>query len=94
MSDSVRIAVSAGLTFEYTGGPGISFGSTPPAAFIAACTSCAAESMSRSSVNWSVICALPNELIEFIEVSPLIWPNCRSSGVVTDDAITSGLAPG
>ena len=38
--------------------------------------------------------ALPKELIEVICASPLIWPNCRSSGVVTDEAMTSGLAPG
>ena len=37
---------------------------------------------------------LPKELTEVICASPLIWPNCRSSGVVTDEAITSGLAPG
>ena len=37
---------------------------------------------------------IPNELVEFIEVRPLIWPNCTSSGVVTDDVMTSGLAPG
>ena len=27
-------------------------------------------------------------------VRPGTWPNCRSSGAVTDEAITSGLAPG
>ena len=69
-------------------------GSTPLAAFIAACTSCAAASISRSSTNWSVMAEFPNELTEVIISSPLIWPNCRSSGVVTDDAMTSGLAPG
>ena len=37
---------------------------------------------------------LPNELCDVICDRPLIWPNCRSSGVVTDEAITSGLAPG
>ena len=50
--------------------------------------------MSRSSANCSVIAAFPNELIEVIIVSPLICPNCRSSGVVTVEVITSGLAPG
>ena len=35
-----------------------------------------------------------NELSEVICDKPLIWPNCRSKGVVTDDAMTSGLAPG
>ncbi len=32
--------------------------------------------------------------VEFIDASPLIWPNCRSSGVVTAETITSALAPG
>ena len=32
--------------------------------------------------------------MEVICDRPLIWPNWRSSGVVTDEAITSGLAPG
>ena len=50
--------------------------------------------MSRSSTNCSVMAVLPKELTEVICASPLIWPNCRSSGVVTDEAITSGLAPG
>ena len=29
-----------------------------------------------------------------MEVSPLIWSNCDSRGVVTAEVITSGLAPG
>ena len=37
---------------------------------------------------------VPNELWEVICAKPLIWPNCRSNGVVTDEAMTSGLAPG
>src|SRR5262245_14658366 len=37
---------------------------------------------------------LANELIEVICDKPLIWPNWRSRGVVTDEAITSGPAPG
>ena len=37
---------------------------------------------------------VPKELVEVIDVKPLICPNCRSSGVVTADAMTSGLAPG
>src|SRR5206468_4637331 len=91
---SVRIGVSAGLTLLYVGGFGMLRGSTPLAALIAACTSCAAASRSRSRLNCSVMLTLPNELTEVIIPSPLIWPNCRSSGVVTDEAITSGLAPG
>lgn len=37
---------------------------------IAACTSCAAASMSRSRANWSVICVLPSALVEDIESMP------------------------
>ena len=33
-------------------------------------------------------------LIEFIEESPLICPNCFSRGAVTSEAMTSGSAPG
>src|ERR1035438_6749093 len=69
-------------------------GRTPVAALMAAWTSWAAASMSRSSTNCSVMVEFANELTDVISASPLIWPNCRSSGVVTDEAITSGLAPG
>jgi hypothetical protein len=41
-----------------------------------------------------VIVLTPNELVELIDVSPLIWSNWDSKGVVTADVITSGLAPG
>src|ERR1700744_1703879 len=33
-------------------------------------------------------------LEEVISVTPAMWPNCRSRGVATDDAIISALAPG
>jgi hypothetical protein len=36
----------------------------------------------------------PSELAEVICVSPDICLNWRSSGVATEDAIVSGLAPG
>ena len=36
----------------------------------------------------------PPELVDDIWFRPGICPNCRSSGAVTDDVITSGLAPG
>ena len=36
----------------------------------------------------------PNELDEVITCSDGICPKLRSSGAVTSDAITSGLAPG
>src|SRR5208282_5369806 len=37
---------------------------------------------------------LPSVLVEVISATPAIWPNCRSRGVATDDAIMSALAPG
>ena len=41
-----------------------------------------------------MITELPYELVEVIWLSPGTCPNWRSSGDVTDDAITSGSAPG
>ena len=61
---------------------------------IAACTSCAAESMSRLNENWIVIDALPCELTDDMESTPAIVENCFSRGVATDDAMVLGLAPG
>jgi hypothetical protein len=37
---------------------------------------------------------LPLELAEVIWFRPGSWPNWRSRGAVTDDAMTSGPAPG
>ena len=61
---------------------------------MAAWTSCWAMSMLSVSENWRVIELPPPELDEVIWVRPGIWPNWRSSGLVTEDAMTSGLAPG
>ena len=36
----------------------------------------------------------PCELCELISFTPAMVPSARSSGVATDDAIVSGLAPG
>ena len=36
----------------------------------------------------------PAELTEFIWLRLAIWPSWTSSGAVTEDVITSGLAPG
>ena len=69
-------------------------GSRFEAALIAACTSCSAESMSRSRVNCSVICELAALETEVRWASDGIWPSCRSSGVVTAETIVSALAPG
>jgi len=64
------------------------------APLMAACTSCSAMSMFKSSSNCSVMMELPKELVEVIWFRPGIWPNWRSSGAVTEEDITSGLAPG
>ena len=50
--------------------------------------------MSRSSVNCSVICERRSSRQLVIDASDGISPNWRSSGVVTDVAIVSALAPG
>ncbi len=85
---------SAGLTFWYEGGVGICGGRSFAARAIAAWTSCAAASMLRSSANCSVTCVEPCRLDEVIESMPAIVENCFSSGVATELAIVSGLAPG
>ena len=61
---------------------------------MAACTSRAAELMSRVKSNWRMTTADPTELRDVISVTPAMRVNCFSSGVATDAAITSGLAPG
>ena len=57
-------------------------------------TSLAAASMSRSRVNWTVICVEPRVLVEVIESMPGMVENCFSRGVATAEAMVSGLAPG
>jgi hypothetical protein len=37
---------------------------------------------------------MPNELDDVSTCKAGIWPNCRSSGAVTSEAMVSGLAPG
>jgi hypothetical protein len=93
VSDINRIGASAGFTFRYVGLRGIT-GSCPAAALMAACTSRAAASTLRFSSNCMVMDVDPSVLVDVISVSPAMRPNCRSSGVATDDAIVSGLAPG
>src|SRR5208337_3333845 len=61
---------------------------------MAACTSRAAASMLRLRSNCSVMLHEPRELDEVISVTDAMRPNCRSSGVATEEAIVSGLAPG
>ena len=61
---------------------------------MAAWTSRAAASTSRSRSNWRVRLVEPSELTEVISDSPAMRPKRRSSGVATAEAIVSGLAPG
>jgi len=61
---------------------------------MAAWTCCAATSIFSSSAKRNVITEQPSELLEVICDSPGTCPNCRSKGAVTDEAMTSGPAPG
>ena len=92
--DSVRMGASAGFTLLYNGGMGRSLGSRLAPALMAACTCCSATSSATSSENRKVITDAPPELVEDICAKPGIWPNWRSSGAVTAEVTTSGLAPG
>jgi len=78
----------------YDGGLGMPGGSDRDERAIIDWTSCAAESMSRLKSNCSVMFVLPWLLLELIDVTPAIVENCFSSGVATELAIVSGLAPG
>ncbi len=61
---------------------------------MAAFTSCAAASMSRSSTNCSVMLVEPWPEEEVITSTPGMVENCFSSGVATAEAMVSGEAPG
>ena len=50
--------------------------------------------MERFKSNCRVIEVVPSPLVEFIEARPGIAANCCSSGVATEEAMVSGLAPG
>jgi hypothetical protein len=50
--------------------------------------------MSRLRSNWIVTEVVPRLLAEVISVTPAMCPNWRSSGVATDEAMISALAPG
>jgi hypothetical protein len=56
--------------------------------------SCAAASMFRLKVNWSVMDVWPWLDTEVMASMPATVENCCSSGVATAEAIVSGLAPG
>src|SRR5215471_10352638 len=75
------------------GGYVITWGRNLLAAVIAAWISWAARSMFRLRSNWMTTWLTPSELSEVSWVTPAIWPNWRSSGAATDEAIVSALAP-
>jgi len=88
-----RMGWSAGLTLRSTGGAGSSEGSFRWAEAMAACTSWAAASMLRSRSNCRVMRVLPRVLVEVMESMPEMLENSFSSGVATEAAMFSGLAP-
>src|ERR1700681_3348660 len=94
LSASMKMGESAGFTFLYVGLLGRFAGRLPRAALMAACTSRAAASMFRFRSNCSVMLVDPRALDEVISVTAAMRPNWRSSGVATDEAMVSGLAPG
>ena len=61
---------------------------------MAACTSCAAESIFRVSPNCRVIWLVPSLLVLVMLARPVICPNWRSSDAVISVATVSGPAPG
>ena len=60
---------------------------------IIACTSWAAASILRLRINCRVICVRPKVLVELIESRPAMVEKFFSSGVATEDAMVSALAP-
>ena len=93
VSASVRIGADAGLVFWYDGGM-IPCGSCRSVCAIAACTSCAAASMLRSSANCTTICVCPRLDVDVMLSMPAIVENDFSSGVATVAAIVCGAVPG
>ena len=85
---------SAGFTLRQYGLNGKLGGNCPRAELMAACTSRAAASISRSKSNCKTIWVLPSRLNEVIWFTPAMRPNMRSNGADTYEAIVSGLAPG
>ena len=94
VSATYKIGWSPGLSLMYVGGLGISAGSCLSVCDIADCTSCAAESISRSRLNCKVMAVVPSALEEVMVSRPAMVENCFSNGVATAEAMVSGLAPG
>ena len=88
-----RIGESAGLTLRKVGGLSIVLGSWRIALEIAVCTSCAAPSILRSSLNCKTMLVRPCVLDEVIESMPGMVEKAFSSGAATAEAMVSGSAP-
>ena len=73
---------------------GISGGNLRWAAAMAACTSWAAASISRSRLNCRVMLVAPRALVELMLSRPAMVENWASRGVATAAAMVSGDAPG
>ena len=78
VSERIRMGASAGLTLRKLGRVGRFGGRSPAAALMAACTSRAAASTSRSRSNCRVKLTEPSELTEVISVRPAMRPKRRS----------------
>src|SRR5712671_6488368 len=91
-SARVRTAWAFGLDLRHVGGDGMSRGMRTDA--MAACTSCAALSMSRLRTNCRVMLVLPRPLFDVIWSTPGMLENCFSRGSATTAAMVSGSAPG
>ena len=61
---------------------------------MAACTSCAAPSIGRSTSNCTTTDVDPWAEVEVMSVTPGISPRWRSSGAAIENAMVSGSAPG
>ena len=90
----MMIGDSVGFIFLQEGVAGRLVGNWPRAALMAAWMSRAAASMLRFRSNCSVSAVAPSTLVELISAMPAMRPNWRSSGVATEEAMVSGLAPG
>src|SRR5262249_25155864 len=94
VSASVSTGASAGLTLLYTGGVGGGLGGEGGAGVVARLDRLFGGAGGRARGRRQVMTLEPAELVDVICFRPGSWPNWRSSGAVTAEAMTSGLAPG
>src|ERR1700761_8348686 len=89
-----KMGCAEGSFLRKLGGAGIALGRRRWTAEMAACTSWAAASMLRSSLNCKVILAEPWLEDEVMESTPGMVAKEPSSTVATAEAMVSGSAPG